>query len=168
MGVDQIAQSNALKDVLRVVVSMGNFVNGGTARGQAYGIKLNFLIKLDEVKSNVPRRSLIHFVAETVERECPQSLNLREELDAVERNARNSLLDLEKDIKDLRALVNKVENEIEKGSGSSNVPEEISKPFNDRLKPFVESTRALLADLDERMTKVTAQSKEIIKMLAFQ
>uniref|UniRef100_A0A7S2MFZ4 FH2 domain-containing protein n=1 Tax=Octactis speculum TaxID=3111310 RepID=A0A7S2MFZ4_9STRA len=110
---------------------------------------------------------MMHFVAETVERGFPESLNLLEDLDAVEKNERYSLGDLEKDLKDLRALVNKVALEIEKGSGSPNVPEEISAPFNERLKPFVESTQALLSDLDNRMATVITKSKEVVKALAF-
>jgi len=46
-----VRQSKALKTVLRQVLRLGNYLNGDSARGGAYGFKLTDLAKLVQVKS---------------------------------------------------------------------------------------------------------------------
>lgn len=46
----QIRSSNALATVLRALLSSGNVLNYGSARGNAQAIKMEFLLKLHEFK----------------------------------------------------------------------------------------------------------------------
>ena len=45
----QVRHSKALKTVLRQVLRLGNYLNGDSARGGAYGFKLTDLAKLVQV-----------------------------------------------------------------------------------------------------------------------
>jgi len=53
----QVRHSKALKTVLRQVLRLGNYLNGDSARGGAYGFKLTDLAKLVQVKSALLRLS---------------------------------------------------------------------------------------------------------------
>ena len=44
-------------------MAIGNYLNGGTARGGIYGFKLEGLLKLPTIKSVDNKLSLIHFVS---------------------------------------------------------------------------------------------------------
>ncbi|GIQ84728.1 hypothetical protein KIPB_006277 [Kipferlia bialata] len=47
---------------LRVVLTVGNYMNGTTLRGGAYGFKLDTLMKLTETKDTTNKRTLLHCV----------------------------------------------------------------------------------------------------------
>ena len=63
-----------LRRILQVILADGNYLNGGTPRGQAYGVKLDVLMKISAVKGTPPAlvgapplptggMSLVNFVA---------------------------------------------------------------------------------------------------------
>ena len=45
-AVDQIKGSRKLKSILEYVLALGNYLNGGTAQGGVYGVKLDVLLKV--------------------------------------------------------------------------------------------------------------------------
>lgn len=44
------------------MLTLGNFLNGGTARGAAFGFKLNALLKLSDTKTTDNKSSLLHYL----------------------------------------------------------------------------------------------------------
>lgn len=55
--------SETLKDVLAIILTLGNFMNGGNMqRGQADGFGLEILSKLRDVKSKDNQITLLHFI----------------------------------------------------------------------------------------------------------
>jgi hypothetical protein len=58
------ASLKAFRNVLAVVLSVGNYMNGGTRRGQVHGYRLELLLKLKDVKQTGGRRTLLHFIAD--------------------------------------------------------------------------------------------------------
>ena len=63
IAVDQVRSSEALKAILRQVLRLGNYLNGTSARGGAYGFKLADLSKLVNVKSADSKTTLLHYLA---------------------------------------------------------------------------------------------------------
>ena len=55
--------SAALTQILSRVLALGNYLNGTSARGGAYGFKLGDLSKLVQVKSSDSRTTLLHYLA---------------------------------------------------------------------------------------------------------
>ena len=51
-----------IKSILGLVLAIGNYMNGGTARGQADGFGLEILAKLKDVKSKDNAQNLLHYV----------------------------------------------------------------------------------------------------------
>jgi hypothetical protein len=51
---------------LEVVLAFGNYLNGTTNRGGAYGFKLDTLAKLSELKSNDNKKTLFYYIVEYI------------------------------------------------------------------------------------------------------
>ena len=57
-------QPFSLGVVLATVLALGNHLNGSTARGGAYGFKLNTLTKLINTKTTDNKMNLLHYLIE--------------------------------------------------------------------------------------------------------
>lgn len=61
-----LTSSESLKTVLAIILTLGNFMNGGNMqRGQADGFGLEILAKLRDVKSKDNQVTLLHFIVRT-------------------------------------------------------------------------------------------------------
>jgi len=58
----QINTSPKLKAIMRLILKIGNYMNGGTQRGGAYGYTFNSLEKLKDTKSTDNKYNLVHFL----------------------------------------------------------------------------------------------------------
>ena len=60
---DQVRESKVLHKTLERVLALGNYLNGTSNRGGAYGFKLSDLAKLVQVKSADNKSTLLHYLA---------------------------------------------------------------------------------------------------------
>ena len=63
-AMDVTRSSEAFKKILGLVLSLGNYMNGGTAKGQADGFNISVLTKLDSTKDRTNRVTLLQYIAE--------------------------------------------------------------------------------------------------------
>eukprot|EP01028_Stygiella_incarcerata_P002714 TRINITY_DN1517_c0_g1_i2.p2 TRINITY_DN1517_c0_g1~~TRINITY_DN1517_c0_g1_i2.p2 ORF type:complete len:480 (-),score=127.74 TRINITY_DN1517_c0_g1_i2:91-1530(-) len=61
-----ILHSKRFPLLLQVVLAFGNFLNGGTPRGQAYGFKMDTLLKLETVRASDGRTTLLDYIVRHV------------------------------------------------------------------------------------------------------
>ena len=79
----QLENSKKLRKVVSVVLAMGNYLNGSTNRGGAYGFKLEGLSKLSTVKTSDNKSTLMHFLASTLEKDYPNLKDWPSDVDEV-------------------------------------------------------------------------------------
>ena len=91
----------------------GNYLNGGTPRGQAYGVKLDFMAKLSTIKLNPIARSpegspailcgptVLHFLAYQAEECAPDVLQIASTWENIWVASEISFDQMELDIKSL-------------------------------------------------------------------
>jgi hypothetical protein len=81
-AVEQVRSSSAWRKLLQIVLSVGNFLNGGNAaRGGAYGFRMDTLTKLEAFKTGDNRTNLLVYVAqEIVKPKCPHVLDVLKEV----------------------------------------------------------------------------------------
>jgi hypothetical protein len=60
---DGISGGGVLRKLFQVVLRVGNYVNGGTRRGGAYGVQLDAVAKMASVKSSDNKSNLLRFCA---------------------------------------------------------------------------------------------------------
>lgn len=63
---------------------LGNFLNGNTYRGGAFGIKIASINRLIDTKGTSKSTTLLHFLVDAVEKNFPTALGFLEELDECE------------------------------------------------------------------------------------
>ncbi|KAF6113384.1 dishevelled associated activator of morphogenesis 2 [Phyllostomus discolor] len=109
----ELIRSKRLKQMLEVVLAIGNFMNKGQ-RGGAYGFRVASLNKIVDTKSSIDRNiSLLHYLIMILEKHFPDILNMPSELQHLPEAAKVNLAELEKEVGNLRKGLRAVEVELE-------------------------------------------------------
>lgn len=110
----EIEKSKPLKTLLEIVLAIGNYLNGGTPRGAAWGFKLDSLEKLDAMKENEGKKSLIHFIVYILEKSYPgilESFRLPRAEAAVNISISETHNDMRTVAQQIRAIRNELQSE---------------------------------------------------------
>ncbi|XP_029976502.1 FH1/FH2 domain-containing protein 3 isoform X2 [Salarias fasciatus] len=83
-GMEQLEKNKTLRYILSTLLSIGNFLNGSSAKG----FELTYLEKVPEVKDTVHKQSLLHHACSIVVENFPQSTDLYSEIGAITRSAK--------------------------------------------------------------------------------
>jgi len=59
-------KSDIVSEWLKIVLAYGNYLNGTSNRGGAFGFKLDTINKLNDIKSNDKKKTLLYFIVEWV------------------------------------------------------------------------------------------------------
>ncbi|KAI4380083.1 hypothetical protein MLD38_006311 [Melastoma candidum] len=87
-SVDEIKNSIKLKRIMQTILSLGNALNQGTARGSAVGFRLDSLLKLTDTRARNNRKTLMHYL-------CKIQLKfLAEEMQAVSKGLEKVMQEL--------------------------------------------------------------------------
>jgi hypothetical protein len=151
----QLEKSNKLRKVVSVVLAMGNYLNGSTTRGGAYGFKLEGLSKLSTVKTSDNKSTLMHFLASTLEKDYPDLKDWPSDVDNVIDVASESMSQAEKDFNMLKKELKAVALEIEKADGPG------ADNFKRKMKVF-------MRDAESRRDSCTKAMDELWDMVAKQ
>lgn len=130
----ELRASGRFRQLLQVVLVIGNNLNGGTFRGNAKGFQLDALLKLKETKtaSGGPQcPTLLHYVAKVLMRKDPSLTTFIEELPSLEAAARVSVQTTVQAINSLVAGLQLVKIELQTHEGLKDVPK------NDRFAPVM-------------------------------
>jgi len=80
----EVMNSSKLELVLGAVLSVGNYLNAGTRKGQASGFKLDALLKLTDTRTRDRKMTLLHYVLQMLERKSPGEIReFREQVPGV-------------------------------------------------------------------------------------
>jgi len=90
---NEVRESPSLKVVMRHTLAIGNYLNGGTAKGGAYGFRLDSLNKLSNTKTSDNKSTLLHYLARVLasastSNETPVTMLLSKEMPHIEAAAR--------------------------------------------------------------------------------
>lgn len=126
-GIDELRNNKTFKCILSVVLTIGNFLNGASARG----FSIDYLTKIPEVKDTVHKHSLLHHLCSIINEQFPDTTDLYSDIGTLARCSRvdwdelaNKLNRLELDCKaswdHLRAIAK------HDGSSSSSIKSKLS------------------------------------------
>ncbi|CAL6090030.1 Formin_homology 2 domain-containing protein [Hexamita inflata] len=77
-----ILENEGLKKLLQVMISVGNFVNAGSPRGQAFGVKLKSLQKFSDAK-DANGKSLLYFVLKSAKTDYKEDAKILEYIETL-------------------------------------------------------------------------------------
>jgi len=113
-GIKEVRGSEALKQILGVILALGNYMNGGTNKGQADGFNLDVLNKLSGVKDGDNKMSLFDYAYKLAKNNFPDNYNkLGEQLQHLDAAIRVSLEEVKKDLAELTKNFNNVQKVLE-------------------------------------------------------
>ncbi|KAL2929961.1 Formin-like protein 13 [Bienertia sinuspersici] len=130
---DQIRSSVKLKRIMQTVLSLGNALNQGTARGSAVGFRLDSLLKLTETRARNNKLTLMHYLCKVVSEKLPELLDFSKELASVEAATKVQLKFLAEEMQAVNKGLEKVVQEL--AVSESDGP--ISDEFRKNLKEFL-------------------------------
>eukprot|EP00750_Incisomonas_marina_P008131 INCI15254.1.p1 GENE.INCI15254.1~~INCI15254.1.p1 ORF type:complete len:538 (-),score=116.41 INCI15254.1:58-1524(-) len=148
-----VQESGKFKEWLTLVLATGNYMNGKTKRGCAFGFELGALDKLADTKSvSKPTVSLLQwlvdFVTDTMQRK--DMLELEKEWHILEQVKTVILEEVEKNLGLLAAKLSLCE-------AQAGIDRPAGDKFNDVVKPFVIKSKKLLSTLE---TKASAAKRK--------
>ncbi|KUF99723.1 C-factor [Phytophthora nicotianae] len=163
-----------LKEIFRVVLSLGNALNDGTARGGAKGFKLNILLKLNQVKAADNSINLLNYVARVLRAKDPAILEFDKSLPSIESASRVTTQMLKAGESAVRKAANLICNELEVHAklpekeypqpepvpDSDGEPEKISDRFQEVVKPFADRAKKASEKISEDLESMTKSFEE--------
>ncbi|XP_062829599.1 disheveled-associated activator of morphogenesis 2 isoform X2 [Anolis carolinensis] len=109
----ELVRSKHLKQLLEVVLAFGNYMNKGQ-RGNAYGFKVSSLNKIADTKSSIDKNiTLLHYLIMIFEKNYLDILDIQSELQYLPEAAKVNLVELEKEVNNIKAGLKAVEAELE-------------------------------------------------------
>ncbi|KAJ3212388.1 hypothetical protein HDU82_002067 [Entophlyctis luteolus] len=157
-----VRDSKKLKELLKVILALGNYMNSGQ-RGGAYGFKLNTILKLGDTKSSIQSRkhTLLHYLTELVPRKFPDVVGFQDELTHVDDGSkvtipqiRQSVITIRDNLNSIKALLSKMEKDA---SSSPN-----AAVFLEAMSAFHVSASAVYADLDTRFKSAEKEFEALV------
>jgi len=143
---EQLQKGRDLNKIFAAIVAVGNYLNGGTKRGQADGFKIDFLSKISGVKTTDGKSNLLAVVAKLTKDEIPPSEELKKRFDAVlSSGSIPDIEELKRNANRLCGLFKTTKKTIE--SVKKTTEGNITDKFGDTMDRFVKEKRMLFERL---------------------
>ncbi|KAJ6329929.1 hypothetical protein OIU76_008700 [Salix suchowensis] len=75
---EEIRSSAKLKRIMQTILSLGNALNFGTARGSAVGFRMDSLLKLTDTRAQNNKMTLMHYLCKVLAEKLPELLDFPE------------------------------------------------------------------------------------------
>ncbi|KAM3337028.1 formin-like protein 18 [Capsicum galapagoense] len=130
---DQIKGSSKLKRIMQTILSLGNALNQGTARGSAVGFRLDSLLKLTETRARNNKMTLMHYLCKVLADKLPELLDFSKDLSSLEPCAKIQLKFLAEEMQAISKGLEKVVQELSMSENDG----VLSENFRKALKEFL-------------------------------
>lgn len=151
-----INSSNSLKRVLEVVLALGNYLNGGTTKGEAYGFRLQTLTKLKQTKTMDNKHNLMHFLVTTIQTHYPQLQTFTEDLLVLRDAADIELSQISSETNKLNSNANRLSNELQKPRSRGDKFTDVMSSFKVVCEPRIQSLKSRLDGIRQASTGVAS------------
>ncbi|KAK9947356.1 hypothetical protein M0R45_002985 [Rubus argutus] len=142
-AVEEIRNSVKLKRVMQTILSLGNALNQGTARGAAIGFRLDSLLKLIDTRARNNKMTLMHYLCKVLADQLPEVLDFSKDLASLEPASKIHLKFLAEEMQAVSKGLEKVVQEL--STSENDGP--ISEIFRKTLKEFLRSAEAEVRSL---------------------
>ncbi|XP_010417261.1 PREDICTED: formin-like protein 18 isoform X1 [Camelina sativa] len=130
---NEVRGSAKLKRIMQTILSLGNALNHGTARGSAIGFRLDSLLKLTDTRSRNSKMTLMHYLCKVLAEKLPELLDFPKDLVSLEAATKIQLKYLAEEMQAISKGLEKVVQEFT----ASETDGQISKHFRMNLKEFL-------------------------------
>ncbi|KAF4376919.1 hypothetical protein F8388_022635 [Cannabis sativa] len=139
----EVKESGKLRQIMQTILTLGNALNQGTARGSAIGFKLDSLLKLSDTRARNNKMTLMHYLCKLLAEKMPELLDFDKDLMHLEGASKIQLKALAEEMQAVSKGLEKVELEL----AASESDGSISLGFQTVLKGFLETAEAEVRSL---------------------
>ncbi|XP_047972257.1 formin-like protein 18 [Salvia hispanica] len=140
---EEVRNSVKFKRIMQTILSLGNALNQGTARGSAVGFRLDSLPKLAETRARNNKLTLIHYLCKVLAEKLPEVLDFHEDLVNLEAATKIQLKYL---AEEMQAITKGIEKVVQELIASEN-DGAVSETFCTILKNFLGTAEAEVRSL---------------------
>jgi hypothetical protein len=168
---EEIHNSKTFKKILELVLAIGNYLNGGTAQGGAYGFKLDVLSKIRDFKSMDNKATLFSYVvtklkAENLIQKLVEEMKSIFEAQRLPLSALNQdALELSKGLNDLTREIKLLTNSIGGGEGAGGQSMPLDKSQISSVKKFLAVLNPFFADFEVKCKIIDEKKVKCEKLL---
>jgi len=141
-----ILTSDEVKELLHILLVVGNFINTGGYAGNACGFKLSLLAKIHEIKSNKPRMTMMHVFVESIEKNKPELLHFYKKLGDLTNVAKVENTENEKDLKEMTKAISTVQNKMQK----------LDKETIDKFEQTFKDANEFCVETQQKITEINS------------
>lgn len=158
---EEILSSGKFGQILRIILSIGNFMNGPNSVG-AVGFELASLSKLQEIKSTDAGQTLLHFIVEKIDQKFPNLLDFSKELMHAEEAARLHIDSMSETVEQVQTLAENLRKEL-----NCYVSKLDKDKFVEVMTQFSSQTRDQTEELTKLMNELKRKYNDVAKYFAF-
>ncbi|CAN1811951.1 Formin-like protein 13 [Linum perenne] len=142
----QIRNSGKLKRIMQTILSLGNALNQGTARGAAIGFRLDSLLKLTDTRARNNKMTLMHYLCKVLADKLPELLDFSKDLTSLEPASKVQLKFLAEEMQAISKGLEKVMQELSLSENDGGISEHFCTTLKEFLR-FAEAEVRSLASL---------------------
>lgn len=146
----EIRVSVKLRRIMQTILSLGNALNQGTARGSAIGFKLDSLLKLTDTRARNNKMTLMHYLCKVLAEKMEELLDFDKDLVHLEAASKIQLKSLAEEMQAVTKGLEKVEQELT----ISETDGAVSVGFRKVLKDFLYTAEADVRSLTSLYSEV--------------
>ncbi|KAK2427435.1 formin protein [Trifolium repens] len=146
----EVKESVKLRQIMQTILTLGNALNQGTARGSAVGFKLDSLLKLSDTRARNNKMTLMHYLCKLLAEKMPELIDFDKDLVHLEGASKIQLKALAEEMQAVHKGLEKVEQELtasENDGAISSGFRKVLKNFLDFAEADVRSLISLYADV---------------------
>ncbi|XP_057985562.1 formin-like protein 18 isoform X2 [Hevea brasiliensis] len=140
---EEIRSSVKLKRIMQTILSLGNALNHGTARGSAIGFRLDSLLKLTDTRARNNKMTLMHYLCKVLAEKLPELLDFPKDLMNLEAVTKIQLKYLAEEMQAISKGLEKVVQELTASENDG----QVSENFCMTLKAFLSSAESEVRSL---------------------
>lgn len=154
---DALLHAKAFKELLSLILLIGNYMNGTGVKGGAFGFRVSSINKLVDTKS-VNNTTLLHFLERTVSKHFPDMEEFLEELAKPAEAYRVNLQEVRKGLGDLRDGLKRIREELEEHFARIDQTER----FGQQMWNFINKAKIQVDDLVDEVRLADTTFTEVI------
>ncbi|XP_055592579.1 protein diaphanous-like [Uranotaenia lowii] len=147
---EEVKTSKKFAKVLELILLLGNYMNSGSKKEAAFGFEISFLPKLTNTKDYENKQTLLHYIADVVERKFPEALTFYEDLSHVDKASRVSLDNVQKTMRQMNNSLKNLESDL----NNNKIPQSDDDRFLEVMGQFAVECRMQVEVLGRMLTQM--------------
>ncbi|XP_058818209.1 protein diaphanous [Topomyia yanbarensis] len=160
---EEVKTSKKFAKVLELILLLGNYMNSGSKKEAAFGFEISFLPKLSSTKDYENKQTLLHYIADVVEKKFPEALTFNEDLSHVDKASRVSLDNIQKTMRQINNSLKNLESDL----NNNKIPQSDDDRFLDVMGQFASECRIQTEVLGRMLSQMESLFQNLSEYYCF-